>query len=126
MKESVFKNLENIYEVGGSSPNRLTAMEGLRGLAVILVFFVHYHALFAGSLDVNSISFNISKFLEVNGNSGVDLFFVLSGFLVSIYGGSPTLKARYARHRTHERMHDNTCGTSTSRRGLLIRARSWR
>jgi exopolysaccharide production protein ExoZ len=84
MKKSVFKSLENIYEVGGSSPNRLTAMEGLRGLAVILVFFVHYHSLFAGSLDTNSISFKISKFLEVNGNSGVDLFFVLSGYL--IYG----------------------------------------
>ncbi len=84
MKESAFKFLENIYEVGGNSPNRIAAMEGLRGLAVILVFFVHYHALFAGSLDANSVSYRVSKFLEVNGNSGVDLFFVLSGYL--IYG----------------------------------------
>lgn len=59
-------------------------MEGLRGLAVILVFFVHYHALFSVSLEPNSISYKISKFLSINGNSGVDLFFVLSGYL--IYG----------------------------------------
>jgi len=84
MNRSAFKFFENIYEVGGNSPNRIAAMEGLRGLAVILVFFVHYHALFAGGLGSDSISFGISKFLEVNGNSGVDLFFVLSGYL--IYG----------------------------------------
>jgi peptidoglycan/LPS O-acetylase OafA/YrhL len=84
MNRSAFKFLENIYEVGGNSSNRIGAMEGLRGLAVILVFFVHYHALFAGRLATDSISYGISKFLEVNGNSGVDLFFVLSGYL--IYG----------------------------------------
>lgn len=84
MKNSVFKILENIYEVGGDSPNRITAMEGLRGLAVILVFFVHYHALFAGNINPDSNTFAVSKFLEVIGNSGVDLFFVLSGYL--IYG----------------------------------------
>ena len=84
MKSSVFNHLENIYEVGGNSPNRIAAMEGLRGMAVILVFFVHYHALFATGIDPNSTTFAISKFLEVNGNSGVDLFFVLSGYL--IYG----------------------------------------
>ncbi len=84
MKESASKFLKNIYEVGGNSPNRIGAMEGLRGFAVVLVFFVHYHSLFAGSLPKDSISYNISKFLEVNGNSGVDLFFVLSGYL--IYG----------------------------------------
>ena len=27
---------------------RLIPMEGLRGLAVLLVFFVHFHALFGG------------------------------------------------------------------------------
>jgi peptidoglycan/LPS O-acetylase OafA/YrhL len=84
MNKPAFKFLENIYEVGGNSSSRIASMEGLRGLAVILVFFVHYHALFAGRLAADSVSFGISKFLSVNGNSGVDLFFVLSGYL--IYG----------------------------------------
>ncbi len=59
-------------------------MEGLRGLAVILVFFVHYHALFRFWIDDNSRSFAVSYFLANIGHSGVDLFFVLSGYL--IYG----------------------------------------
>lgn len=84
VNQSFYNFLEKTYEVGGNSPNRIIPMEGLRGFAVILVFFVHYHALFAGQLAAGSLTFKVSKFLEANGNSGVDLFFVLSGYL--IYG----------------------------------------
>lgn len=87
MKSVFYKfnsSLKSIYELDGSSANRIFSMEGLRGFAVILVFFVHYHALFSTRLDALSMSYKISRFLEINGNSGVDLFFVLSGYL--IYG----------------------------------------
>lgn len=47
---------------------RSTILDCLRGVAVILVLFRHYH---------------FSKFLTEIGWIGVDLFFVLSGFLVS-------------------------------------------
>lgn len=58
-------------------------MEGLRGLAVLLVFFVHFHALFGIYLS-SRLAFRVSEFLGTVGNSGVDLFFVMSGYL--IYG----------------------------------------
>jgi len=59
-------------------------MEGLRGLAVLLVFFVHFHALFGETLARESWSHQVLEFLGTIGNAGVDLFFVMSGFL--IYG----------------------------------------
>jgi exopolysaccharide production protein ExoZ len=59
-------------------------MEGLRGLAVLLVFFVHFYALFAQNLPVGSWLRGVFYFLGVIGNTGVDLFFVMSGYL--IYG----------------------------------------
>lgn len=76
---------ENIYELKGFDPaKRILPMEGVRGLAVILVFFVHYHALFGLRLGADSLTFKASDFLWSIGHTGVDLFFVLSGYL--IYG----------------------------------------
>jgi peptidoglycan/LPS O-acetylase OafA/YrhL len=59
-------------------------MEGMRGLAVLLVFFVHFHGLFSPYLQTHSPLFGASLFLGTIGHAGVDLFFLLSGFL--IYG----------------------------------------
>lgn len=59
--------------------NNLRSMEGMRGFAVFLVFLVHY-----ATLADPSGSVWISGPLHAMGNAGVDLFFVLSGFL--IYG----------------------------------------
>ena len=59
-------------------------MEGLRGLAVLMVFFVHFHALFGDYARNASLLWWSTDFLGTIGNSGVDLFFVLSGYL--IYG----------------------------------------
>ena len=59
-------------------------MEGLRGLAALLVFFVHFNALFRPYIRPNSwqaLAFGVAGTF---GHTGVDLFFVLSGFL--IYG----------------------------------------
>jgi peptidoglycan/LPS O-acetylase OafA/YrhL len=63
---------------------RLLHLDGLRGLAVLLVFFVHLHPLFSGFLKQNSFLFSFSNSLASIGNAGVDLFFLVSGYL--IYG----------------------------------------
>lgn len=59
--------------------NNLRSMEGMRGFAVFLVFLVHYATLADPAGEVW-----LSGLLHSMGNAGVDLFFVLSGFL--IYG----------------------------------------
>src|SRR5437016_6116832 len=74
---------KGIYELPGGG-SRSIPMEGLRGLAVALVFFVHFHALLGDYARNNTALWNPSKFLGLVGNTGVDIFFVLSGYL--IYG----------------------------------------
>lgn len=84
-RSAVSERLARIYELGNvNAPDRNLPMEGLRGFAVLLVFFVHYHALFGSWLERGSYGFAVSEFLGTVGLSGVDLFFVLSGYL--IYG----------------------------------------
>lgn len=75
--------LRKLYEVGDER-QRLLSMEGMRGVAVLLVFFVHYDALYGGYLSAGSVLSGVSHFMGDIGNTGVDLFFVLSGYL--IYG----------------------------------------
>jgi len=70
-------------QAAGSAPvlveRRLTSLDGWRGVAILLVFFRHYS---------NTTSFKhgwvmvLSRVLE-SGWIGVDLFFVLSGFLIT-------------------------------------------
>lgn len=57
-------------------------MEGLRGYAVFLVFLVHYASLVQPYITPTAGMLN--DYLHIAGNIGVDLFFVLSGYL--IYG----------------------------------------
>ena len=68
---------------GGGSRN-VRSMEGLRGFAALMVFGVHY-AYFVGPYLGRSPGFAaaVDRLSQV-GNTGVDLFFVLSGYL--IYG----------------------------------------
>ncbi|MBV8094238.1 MAG: acyltransferase [Acetobacteraceae bacterium] len=70
------------FELGQAELNRLLPMEGLRGIAVLLVFFVHYGTLVDPYLSGLALPIGVS--LRIVGNAGVDLFFVLSGYL--IYG----------------------------------------
>ncbi len=69
--------------------NNVRPMEGMRGLAVLLVFLVHYCTLVEPWLSKKHRIFDFEIGIHAIGNAGVDLFFVLSGYL--IYG---TLIAR--------------------------------
>jgi exopolysaccharide production protein ExoZ len=68
----------------GSAGSNILPMEGIRGFAVFLVFLVHYATLVAPWLDRDSSIMVLVSALHTVGNAGVDLFFVLSGYL--IYG----------------------------------------
>jgi peptidoglycan/LPS O-acetylase OafA/YrhL len=63
-------------------------MEGLRGCAVLLVFLVHYVASIKPWIAQDAELLAFATALGKIGNSGVDLFFVLSGYL--IYGSVAT------------------------------------
>ncbi|HYY59204.1 MAG TPA: acyltransferase [Pyrinomonadaceae bacterium] len=95
------ERLADIYELGDTkNARRNLPMEGLRGLAVTLVFFVHYHALFSVWAGRGSFTFEVSNFLGTIGLVGVDLFFVLSGYL--IYGlvfAKPTRYGTFIKRR---------------------------
>ena len=68
----------------GTSAHNVRPMEGLRGFAVLLVFLVHYVTLAKPWFSGNSDLALFSNALHAIGSTGVDLFFVLSGYL--IYG----------------------------------------
>jgi peptidoglycan/LPS O-acetylase OafA/YrhL len=79
----MFSKISNLYEV--SDPRgRIIPMEGRRGLAVALVYFVHFFDFFHGYITPDSLLFFPFYFLATIGNLGVDLFFVISDYL--IYG----------------------------------------
>lgn len=69
-------------ELSRGATANLSAMEGLRGFAVFLVFLVHYATLIAPWLESNSSTESIARIVHGIGNVGVDLFFVLSGYLI--------------------------------------------
>jgi exopolysaccharide production protein ExoZ len=86
-----------------ASFGRIRPLEGARGFSVLLVFLVHYDALFSDFAPHNSLTAQISRFAGAMGNAGVDMFFVISGYL--IYGAvikksmhiAPFLKRRVQR-----------------------------
>lgn len=68
--------------------NRIHSLDFLRGLAVLLVLFRHLP---------NRDTSGVLHFVQTIGWTGVDLFFVLSGFLISgiaFQGFRPLWKAR--------------------------------
>jgi len=79
-----FAWLEARFELarGGEAIANLRSMEGLRGVAVLLVFMVHYATLSLPWQVGGSAAWLATA--HAIGHCGVDLFFVLSGFL--IYG----------------------------------------
>jgi exopolysaccharide production protein ExoZ len=80
---AIMDKAHRIYDIQSGSA-RLHPMEGLRGLAVLMVFFVHSDALLGVYCQDTPALQGASRFLGIVGNGGVDLFFILSGYL--IYG----------------------------------------
>jgi exopolysaccharide production protein ExoZ len=80
--QAIKYRLSTMFELQAS--NRNAAMEGLRAFAVILVFFVHYHSCFMSWVRPGVPTADFAYALRSVGYIGVDLFFVLSGYL--IYG----------------------------------------
>lgn len=76
--------LHRTFELQDPAHARLLPMEGLRGIAVILVFLQHYcvQAELIGLPSGATATFAAG--FHLYGNFGVELFFVLSGYL--IYG----------------------------------------
>jgi exopolysaccharide production protein ExoZ len=98
-RNKLWSFLAGIYELSDEG-NRFRSMEGIRGLAILLVFFVHYHTLFSPYISGSSLTFRISELSWGLGQSGVDLFFVLSGYL--IYGAvirKPISYAKFMKRR---------------------------
>jgi len=90
--------LGNWYETD-LGPSRILPMEGLRGLAIGLVFLCHFQIVILSRL---SESFNSRFFLVMAqiGGTGVDLFFVLSGMLIYRAALKPGLKyGKFLRRR---------------------------
>ena len=75
--------LASRFELSRGSAGNLRPMEGLRGLAVLMVFAVHYATLIDPWLPNGTLNV-LAKAAGTVGHAGVDLFFVLSGYL--IYG----------------------------------------
>jgi peptidoglycan/LPS O-acetylase OafA/YrhL/glycosyltransferase involved in cell wall biosynthesis len=75
-------------------------MEGLRGLAVLGVFIAHYDVLIRQRLLVNATVADICGVFGRIGTCGVDMFFVLSGFLIYRLVLQPQLQyASFVRRR---------------------------
>lgn len=81
-----------LHRFEGTGQNRILPMEGMRGVAALLVFLVHFRVLFARSLQPEVQP--IVRILGSLGHSGVDIFFLLSGYLM--YGIVLNARFRYA------------------------------
>jgi peptidoglycan/LPS O-acetylase OafA/YrhL len=77
----------------GGGANNVRPMEGLRGFAVFLVFFVHFCALVKPWIAASPALQALAHGLHDIGGTGVDLFFVLSGYL--IYGSLIARQQRF-------------------------------
>jgi len=70
------------FELSRGDGHNERPMEGLRGFAVFLVFLVHFVTLVKPWISDNSNFLVFTDVLHTVGNTGVDLFFVLSGYLI--------------------------------------------
>ena len=60
-------------------PGRIQALDGVRGIAILAVMLRH----FVQEMDVSTAADRVVYGLGRLGSNGVDLFFVLSGFLIT-------------------------------------------
>jgi peptidoglycan/LPS O-acetylase OafA/YrhL len=84
---------------------RLSSMEGLRGLAILLVFVCHYDGIIGLHLALAAPFATLNRVAGMAGGSGVDLFFLLSGFLIYRTTLRPGLKFAAFWGRRAERIY---------------------
>ncbi|MGB0766496.1 MAG: acyltransferase family protein [Phycisphaeraceae bacterium] len=92
--------IKQTFELSHGQHRAILSMEGVRGFAVFLVFLVHYVTLAMPWLDGAGRTHAVASQIQAMGHLGVDLFFVLSGYL--IYGmlvKKPRPMGRYALRR---------------------------
>lgn len=103
------------------SPGRIKPLEGARGLSVLLVFMVHYDALFSDLAPHHSLTAQVSRYAGAVGNAGVDMFFVISGYL--IYGAvikKSMLISRFLRRRVQRIYPTFLCVLALYLMGMLL------
>ena len=66
-------------QCAATQPQYIPALDGVRGIAILLVIAFHARVAFSSTAEIPYVAF---RFLGL-GWSGVDLFFVLSGFLIT-------------------------------------------
>jgi len=74
--------LINKLDINHGKHVRISSVEGLRALAVILVFVVHYTTLIEPWINKTSFGIDLYLLLKKYGNYGVELFFIISGYLI--------------------------------------------
>jgi peptidoglycan/LPS O-acetylase OafA/YrhL len=67
---------------GASRPGRVQSIDGLRGIAALLVVLFHLHG--AVSRTATHWLWSPIDWLAQNGAKGVDIFFVISGFVIAL------------------------------------------
>ena len=83
-----------------STSGRMASMEGLRGVGALLVFLVHYAAFTRPWVGHEGLTSDVWMVLFNGGRLGVDVFFVLSGYLIySLLMARPLPILDFARRR---------------------------
>ena len=81
--ENIITWVRSRYELSrGENGHSFRSMEGLRGFAVFMVFLVHYASQIDPWITKPSTLGALNDTFHIIGNIGVDLFFVLSGYLI--------------------------------------------
>lgn len=69
---------------GRDLPFKVEALDGLRGVAILMVVFGHFHSIISADPDFYEVTpWVFANTVLSRGFLGVDLFFVLSGFLIT-------------------------------------------
>jgi exopolysaccharide production protein ExoZ len=63
-------------------PGRVLPMEGVRGAGMLLVFLAHCTVIFRTWIEPGSLTDRLAEKVFAIGQTGVDVFFVLSGYLI--------------------------------------------
>ena len=91
MTLDISNTLHRWYELPDER-SRIPGMAGMRGLAVLLVFYVHAHDNLGFLLKEGTRLQQASFFLGQIGHIGVDIFFLLSGYLIYSAAIKPSLR----------------------------------